>query len=34
MPLETFAPPVREIAAFRDVVFPGLRAAGVGQGRE
>ncbi|MGH7311764.1 MAG: LLM class flavin-dependent oxidoreductase [Candidatus Rokuibacteriota bacterium] len=33
MPLETFAPPVREIAAFRDVVLPRLRAAGVGGGR-
>jgi 5,10-methylenetetrahydromethanopterin reductase len=29
MPLETFAPPTREIAAFRDVVFPRLAAAGV-----
>jgi 5,10-methylenetetrahydromethanopterin reductase len=27
MPLETFAPPLQEIAAFRDVVFPRLRAA-------
>jgi 5,10-methylenetetrahydromethanopterin reductase len=27
MPLLTFAPPEREIAAFRDVVFPRLRAA-------
>ena len=26
MPLLTFAPPEREIAAFRDVVFPRLRA--------
>jgi len=26
MPLETFAPPTREIAAFRDVVFPRLAA--------
>jgi len=26
MPLETFAPPAAEIAAFRDVVFPRLRA--------
>jgi 5,10-methylenetetrahydromethanopterin reductase len=26
MPLETFTPPVREIAAFRDVVFPRLAA--------
>jgi len=29
MPLETFALPAAEIAAFRDVVFPGLRDAGV-----
>jgi 5,10-methylenetetrahydromethanopterin reductase len=29
MPLETFAPPTREIAAFRDVVFPRLAAAGL-----
>jgi hypothetical protein len=29
MPLETFAPPRSEIAAFRDVVFPRLRAAGL-----
>jgi hypothetical protein len=27
MPLLTFAPPEQEIAAFRDVVFPRLRAA-------
>jgi 5,10-methylenetetrahydromethanopterin reductase len=27
MPLETFAPPEAEIAAFRDVVFPQLRAS-------
>jgi 5,10-methylenetetrahydromethanopterin reductase len=27
MPLETFTPPVREIAAFRDTVFPRLAAA-------
>jgi 5,10-methylenetetrahydromethanopterin reductase len=27
MPLLTFAPPEREVAAFRDVVFPRLRAA-------
>ena len=27
MPLETFAPPEAEIAAFRDVVFPRLRAS-------
>jgi hypothetical protein len=27
MPLETFAPPLQEIAAFRDVVFPRLGAA-------
>jgi alkanesulfonate monooxygenase SsuD/methylene tetrahydromethanopterin reductase-like flavin-dependent oxidoreductase (luciferase family) len=27
MPLETFTPPTREIAAFRDVVFPRLAAA-------
>jgi alkanesulfonate monooxygenase SsuD/methylene tetrahydromethanopterin reductase-like flavin-dependent oxidoreductase (luciferase family) len=26
MPLLTFAPPEQEIAAFRDVVFPRLRA--------
>ena len=26
MPLETFAPPAAEIAAFRDVVFPRIRA--------
>lgn len=29
MPLETFALPVREIAGFRDVVFPRLDAAGL-----
>lgn len=29
MPLETFTPPAREIAAFRDVVFPRLGAAGL-----
>jgi 5,10-methylenetetrahydromethanopterin reductase len=29
MPLETFAPPTREIAAFRDVVFPRLAALGL-----
>jgi 5,10-methylenetetrahydromethanopterin reductase len=29
MPLETFTPPAREIAAFRDVVFPRLAAAGL-----
>jgi hypothetical protein len=29
MPLLTFAPPEREIAAFRDVVFPRLAAAGL-----
>jgi len=29
MPLLTFAPPAREIAGFRDVVFPRLAAAGV-----
>jgi 5,10-methylenetetrahydromethanopterin reductase len=29
MPLETFTPPVREIAAFRDTVFPRLAAAGL-----
>jgi alkanesulfonate monooxygenase SsuD/methylene tetrahydromethanopterin reductase-like flavin-dependent oxidoreductase (luciferase family) len=29
MPLETFTPPAREIAAFRDVVFPRLAAMGV-----
>jgi len=28
MPLQTFAPPLAEIAAFRDVVFPRLRASG------
>ena len=28
MPLQTFAPPEAEIAAFRDVVFPRLRASG------
>ena len=33
MPLETFALPEREITAFRDVVFPRLRAAAVGGGR-
>ena len=27
MPLETFAPPTAEIAAFRDIVFPRLRAS-------
>ncbi len=30
MPLETFTPPVREIAAFRDTVFPRLAAASSG----
>lgn len=34
MPLETFAPPVKEIAAFRDVVFPRLAAAGLRTGRQ
>lgn len=29
MPMQTFAPPEPEIAAFRDVVFPRLRAAGL-----
>jgi 5,10-methylenetetrahydromethanopterin reductase len=29
MPLQTFTPPEPEIAAFRDVVFPRLRAAGL-----
>jgi 5,10-methylenetetrahydromethanopterin reductase len=29
MALETFALPTREVAAFRDVVFPRLRAAGL-----
>jgi 5,10-methylenetetrahydromethanopterin reductase len=29
MPLETFTPPEREIAAFRDTVFPRLTAAGL-----
>jgi 5,10-methylenetetrahydromethanopterin reductase len=29
MPLETFTPPAREIAAFRDVVFPRLAAVGL-----
>jgi len=29
MPLLTFAPPAQEVRAFRDVVFPHLRAAGV-----
>jgi 5,10-methylenetetrahydromethanopterin reductase len=33
MPLETFAPPLSEVAAFRDVVFPRLRAAGLGPAR-
>jgi 5,10-methylenetetrahydromethanopterin reductase len=33
MPLETFTPPLQEIAAFRDVVFPRLRAAGLGPAR-
>jgi hypothetical protein len=28
MPLLTFAPPEAELAAFRDVVFPRLAAAG------
>ncbi len=27
MPLLTFAPPEQEVAAFRDVVFPRLRAS-------
>jgi hypothetical protein len=29
MPFETFAPPEAEIAAFRDVIFPRLRAGGL-----
>jgi hypothetical protein len=29
MALETFALPTREVAAFRDTVFPRLRAAGL-----
>ncbi len=29
MPLLTFAPPEREIAAFRDTVFPTLARAGL-----
>ena len=29
MPFETFAPPEAEIAAFRDVIFPRLRSAGL-----
>ena len=29
MPLQTFALPRAEVAAFRDVVFPRLRAAGL-----
>ena len=29
MPLETFTPLVREIAAFRDTVFPRLATAGL-----
>ncbi len=29
MPLLTFAPPEQEVRAFRDVVFPELRAAGL-----
>jgi hypothetical protein len=29
MPLLTFAPPAREVAGFRDVVFPHLAAAGL-----
>ena len=32
MPLLTFAPPEAEVAAFRDVVFPRLRAAGLSSG--
>ena len=32
MALETFAPPEAEIAGFRDVVFPRLRAAGLRDG--
>jgi 5,10-methylenetetrahydromethanopterin reductase len=32
MPLETFAPPEPEIAAFRDVVFPRLRGSASGGG--
>ncbi len=31
MPMQTFAPPEQEIVAFRDVVFPRLRAAGLGR---
>jgi 5,10-methylenetetrahydromethanopterin reductase len=33
MPLLTFAPPEEEVAAFRDVVFPRLRAAGLRDAR-
>jgi 5,10-methylenetetrahydromethanopterin reductase len=33
MPLETFAPPLSEMVAFRDVVFPRLRAAGLAPAR-
>jgi hypothetical protein len=29
MPFETFASPESEIRAFRDVIFPQLRAAGL-----
>ncbi len=29
MPFQSFAPPTAEVDAFRDVVFPGLRAAGL-----
>lgn len=33
MTLQTFAPPEPELAAFRDVVFPWLGAAGLRPGR-
>jgi hypothetical protein len=29
MGFQTFAPPAQEVRAFRDVVFPRLRAAGL-----
>jgi hypothetical protein len=32
MPTLTFGPPEQEIAAFRDVVFPRLREAGLRSG--
>jgi hypothetical protein len=32
MPFQTFAAPEQEVRAFRDAVFPRLRAAGLREG--